>query len=62
MQGPDTTSLYPPNTKHGEVEGLEDQRAWFDGGERGKIYFYGSGLALSGRYPVGMTYYSKEAN
>ena len=37
-----TTSLYPANTEHGEVVGLEDQRAWFGGGERGKIYFYGS--------------------
>ena len=44
MQGPSATSLYPANTKHGEVGGSKDQKAWFSGGERGKIYFYGSGL------------------
>ena len=38
-QGVGTTSLYPTNTEHGEVEGSEDQRAWFGGGGRGKIYF-----------------------
>ena len=47
-QSPGTTSLYPANTKHGEVGGLEDQRAWFDGGERGKIYFYGFGSSSFG--------------
>ena len=38
-QGPGTTSLYPTNTGHGEVGSQEIQRAWFGGGERGKIYF-----------------------
>ena len=42
-QDPGTTSLYPANTEHGEVGGLEIQRAWFGCGERGKIYFEGSG-------------------
>ena len=42
-QGPGTTSLYPANTEHGEVGGSEIQRAWFGGGEMGKIYFEGSG-------------------
>ena len=41
MQGLDTTSLYLANTEHGEVGGLEDQRVWFGGEEKGKIYFYG---------------------
>ena len=41
-QDPGTTSLYPANTEHGEVGGSEIQRAWFGGGERGKIYFEGS--------------------
>ena len=43
VQGLDTTSLYLANTEHGEVGGLEDQRVWFGGEERGKIYFYGFG-------------------
>ena len=42
MQGLGTISLYPANTEHGEVWGSEIQRAWFGGGEKGKIYFEGS--------------------
>ena len=42
-QGLGTTSLYPANTEYGEVGGLEIQRAWFGGGEKGKIYFENSG-------------------
>ena len=40
--------MYPANTKHGEVGGSEDQRAWFGGGERGKIYFFCSGSGSFG--------------
>ena len=47
-QGPGTTSLYPINTEHGEVGGSEIQKAWFGGGERGKIYFEGSGSGSFG--------------
>ena len=45
---PSTTSLYSANTEYGEVGGSEDQRVWFGGGERGKIYFYGSGSGFFG--------------
>ena len=62
VQGLGTTSLYPANTEHGEVGGLEDQRAWFGGGERGKFIFMVPAQALSGRCPVGMAYYPKEAS
>ena len=48
LQGPGTTSLYPVNIEHGEVRGSEDQRAWFGGRERGKIYFYGFGSGSFG--------------
>ena len=44
-QGPDLTSLYPANTRHGEVRG---KRAWFGGGERGKTYSEVPAWALLG--------------
>ena len=62
MQGSGTTSLYPANTEHGEVGGLEDQRAWFGGEERGKFIFMVSAQALLGRCPAGIAYYPKEAS
>ena len=47
-QGLGTTGLYLANTKHGEVGVSEIQKAWFGGGERGKIYFEGFGSGSFG--------------
>ena len=41
---------------------LEDQRAWFGSGERGKFIFMVPAQAFSGRCLVGMAYYPKEAS
>ena len=59
---PDTTSLYPANTGHGEVGGQK-----FRGHglvvERGeKSIFEVSAQALSKKCPARMTYYPKEAS
>ena len=40
---PGTTSLHPASIEHGEVRGSENQKVWFGGRERGKIYFESSG-------------------
>ena len=61
-QGLGTTSLYSANTEYGEVEGSEIQRAWFGGGRGKKSILKVPAQALSGRCPVGMAYYPKEAS
>ena len=61
-QGLGTTSLYPANTKHGEVGG-QRFRGYGLVVERGeKFILKAPAQALSGRCPAGMAYYPKEAS
>ena len=61
-QGPSTTSLYPANTEHGEVEGQRFRGHGLVVRRGGKSIFEVPAQALSRRYPAGMTYYPKEAS
>ena len=61
-QGPGTTSLYPANTEHGEVEGQRFRGYDLVVGRGEKSIFEVSAQVLSGKCPVGMTYYPKEAS
>ena len=58
-QGPGTTNLYPTNIGHGEVEGQRFKGHGLVVGRGEKSIFEVSAQALSGRCPVGMTYYLK---
>ena len=62
VQGPDTTSLYPANTGHGEVRGQRFRGHGLMMGRGEKSIFEVPAQALSGRCPAGMTYYPKEAS
>ena len=61
-QGPGTTSLYPTNSEHGEVEGQRFRGHGLVVGRGEKSIFEVPTQALSGRGPVGMTYYPNEAS
>ena len=61
-QGPDTTSLYPANTKYGEVGGQRFRGHGLVVGKGEKSIFEVLAQAFSGRFPAGMTYYPKEAS
>ena len=61
-QSPGTTSLYPANTEHGEVEGQRFRGHDLVVGRGEKSIFEVSTQVLSGKCPAGMTYYPKEAS
>ena len=61
-QGPSTTSLYPANTGHGEVRGQRFRGHGLVVGRGEKSIFEVPAQALSGRCPIGMTYYPKETS
>ena len=61
-QGPGTTSLYPANIGHGEVEGQRFRGHGLVVGRGEKSILKVLAQAFSGRCPAGMTYYPKEAN
>ena len=61
-QGPGTTSLYPTNTGHGEVRGQRFKGHGLVVGRGEKSIFKVPTQALSGRCPVGMTYYPKKTS
>ena len=61
-QGLGTISLYLANTGHGEVGGQRFRGHGLVVGRGEKSIFEVSAQALSGKCPVGMTYYPKEAS
>ena len=61
-QGLGTTSLYPANTKHGEVEGQRFRRYGLVVGRGENFIFEVLTQAFSGRCFTGMTYYLKETS
>ena len=61
-QGPGTTNLYPANTEHSEVGGQRFKGHGLVVGRGEKSIFEVPAQALSGRCPIGMTYYPKEAS
>ena len=61
-QGPDTTNLYLANTEHGEVGGQRFKGHGLVVGRGEKSIFEVPTQALSGRCPIGMTYYPKEVS
>ena len=61
-QGPGTTSLYPANIGHGEVEGQRFRGHGLVVERREKSIFEVLAQVLSGKCPAGMTYYPKEAS
>ena len=61
-QGPGTTSLYPTNTGHGGVRGQRFRGHGLVVGRGKKSIFEVPVQALSGRCPVGMTFYPKETS
>ena len=62
VQGPDTTSLYPPNTGHSEVSGQRFRGHGLVVGRGEKSIFEVPAQVLSGKCPARMTYYPKEAS
>ena len=61
-QGPNTTSLYPANTEHGEVGGQRFRGHGLVVGRGEKSIFEILAQAFSERCLAGMTYYPKEAS
>ena len=59
VQGPSTTSLYPANTRYGEVGGQRFKGHGLVVGRGEKSIFEVPAQALLGKCPVGMTYYPK---
>ena len=61
-QGPSTTSLYPANTRHGEVGGQRFRGHGLVVGRGEKSIFEVPAQVLSGKCPARMTYYPKDAS
>ena len=61
-QGPGTTSLYPVNTRHGEVRGQRFKGHGLVVGRGENFIFEVLAQALSRRCPAGLTYYPKEVS
>ena len=61
-QGLGTTSLYPANTEHGEVGGQRFRGHGLVVEKGENSIFEVLAQVLSGKYPIGITYYPKEAS
>ena len=57
-----TTNLYPANTRHGEFVGQRFRGYGLVVGRGEKSIFELPTQVLSGKCPIGMTYYPKEAS